>query len=473
MKTLKLYNTASRKKEIFTTRVPSQVSMYCCGPTVYNYAHIGNLRTYIFEDLLRRTLEYAGYQVKHAVNITDVGHLTSDADTGEDKLEKGAAREGRSVWDIAQTYTEEFWKDWKLLNLKEPHIWPKATDHIAEQIHLVQDLEKKGHTYLTSDGVYFDTSTFPRYGNFAHLDIANLEAGKRIALSDEKRNPTDFALWKFSPKDHKRAMEWESPWGVGFPGWHVECSAMALKHLGETLDIHCGGTDHIRVHHTNEIAQSECHTGKEFATFWIHGGWLLEEKEEGKGSKMSKSSGEFVRLQTLIEQNFDPMDYRFFCMSSHYRNYLSFSWKNLEAARNGRQNLLQKLKPYLEVQGKIESATALGWQSKFWDSVSDDLNIPMALGVLNTMLKDPDLLPTEKGALIANFDTVLGLKFSDALEQNIPQDDHAELKLLIQERQQARLNKDFARADQIRKIFEDKGLVLKDSPQGTIWEKKN
>jgi len=322
---LLLYNSASRKKEIFKPIHPGKVNIYCCGPTVYNYAHIGNLRTYIFEDFLRRTLEYLGYRIKHVVNITDVGHLTSNADTGEDKLEKGALRENKTVWEIAELYTRDFLKDWTRLNLLEPSLWPKASDHIQEQISLVKTLQEKGYCYIIQDGVYFDTSKFSRYTDFAKLDILGQEAGVRVSLTPAKRNPADFALWKFSEKKVKRAMEWDSPWGIGFPGWHLECSAMAMKHLGETLDIHCGGTDHLRVHHTNEIAQSECATEKHFVNYWIHGGWLLESQDEKKG-KMSKSKGEFIRLESLIENGFDPLDYRYFCMTSHYRNYLNFSW---------------------------------------------------------------------------------------------------------------------------------------------------
>jgi len=477
MNHLAFYNTASRKVEPFSSREPGLVRMYCCGPTVYNYAHIGNLRTYIFEDFLRRALEYAGYKVIHAVNITDVGHLTSDADTGEDKLEKGARREGRSVWDIAQTYTEQFWKDWQALKLVEPTLWPKATDHISEQITLVQTLEKKGHTYLTSDGVYFDTSTYPHYSQFAKLDLENLSAGKRVALTEGKKNPTDFSLWKFSPTGVKRAMEWDSPWGIGFPGWHIECSAMALKHLGETLDIHCGGTDHIRVHHTNEIAQSECATGKPFARFWMHGGWLLEQGENGGEGKMSKSNDAFVRLQTLIDRGYDPMDYKYFCMSSHYRNYLSFSWDNLEAARRGRSGLMQKVLPLVRVAGQASTPEALQWKSRFWEALCDDLNLPEALSIVFLMLKDTSLLPAEKGALLLNFDSILGLDFKNQdLEAQKAQNAATlppELMSLLPARAEARAQKNFRRSDEIRDLFLAQGYILKDGPEGTTWEKKS
>ena len=268
---LKLYNTVSRSKELFTLEEgQEEVRLYCCGPTVYHYAHIGNLRSYLFEDFLRRGLEFFDFKVKHVVNITDVGHLTSDGDVGEDKMEKGAARTGKSVWEVADFYTKEFMNDWSRLNIIDPTIWCKATDHIKEQIELVDTLKDKGYTYQTDGAIYFDSTKFDRYADFAKLDIENLQEGSRIDMGDKKA-VTDFALWKFSPIDEKRQMEWESPWGIGFPGWHIECSAMAMAHLGPTLDIHCGGTDHIRIHHTNEIAQSECATGKTFSRFWMHG----------------------------------------------------------------------------------------------------------------------------------------------------------------------------------------------------------
>ncbi|MFC1584939.1 cysteine--tRNA ligase [Fibrobacterota bacterium] len=466
-----LFNTASGKKQEFTPLQSGRVNMYCCGPTVYNYAHIGNLRTYVFEDFLRRALEYLGYQVKHAVNITDVGHLISDADTGEDKMEKGARREGKSVWEIADFYTEHFFTDWKRLNLTEPTTWPRATDNITEQIQLVKTLEEKGYTYQADDGIYFDTLAFPRYGDFAHLEGVSQEAGIRVAVTEGKRNPTDFALWKFSPENKKRAMEWDSPWGTGFPGWHIECSAMAMKHLGDTLDIHCGGTDHIRVHHTNEIAQSECATGKTFSRFWVHGGWLLESRGDGPG-KMSKSKEEFVRLDTLLEKGFAPMDYRYFCMTSHYRNYLAFSWENLRSARNSLKSLHNRIRPFVSQPTSVASDKGKEWLRKFITAVCDDLNIPQALAVLNIMLKDIDLLEGEKGALTLEFDKILGLELDKVEDKSddSPGELEDELLCLIKERDMAREEKNFKRADEIRDIFIARGLALKDGPQGTTWE---
>jgi cysteinyl-tRNA synthetase len=467
---LSLYNTAARAKQPFESLKPGVVGMYCCGPTVYHFAHIGNLRTYVFEDLLRRALEAAGYTVKHVVNITDVGHLTSDADTGEDKMEKGARREGRSVWDIADYYAQAFFKDWKALGLLEPTAWPKATAHIPEQIALIEDLEKKGFTYFVEgDGVYFDTSKFPRYPDFAKLDIEGLQAGSRVAMAD-KRNPTDFALWKVSPTDAQRQMEWDSPWGRGFPGWHVECSAMAMKLLGETLDIHCGGTDHIRVHHTNEIAQSECSTGKPFANYWIHGGWLLEAPDDsGKGSgKMSKSSGEFVTLDVLIRQGYTAMDYRFFCLTAHYRNYLNFSYQGLDTARDSLRNLRKRTDSLIGKAVVPHSERALEWKSRFLEAVGDDLNYPQALGILNLMLKDPDLLEGERAGLVAAFDKLLGLGLTvapAAVEQaELPED----LKPLLAARAAARAAKDWAASDAIRDQFKAAGFEVKDNKDGTV-----
>ena len=404
MSELRLYNTASRRVEPFTLpEGQPEVRVYCCGPTVYHFAHIGNLRTYVFEDILRRTLEYYGLKVKHVVNITDVGHLTSDEDSGEDKMEKGAARTGKSVWEVADFYTQAFFKDIQRLNILQPSVWCKATDHIQEQIDLVQTLSQKGFTYQTADGIYFDSSKFSRYPEFARLDIDGLRDGLRIDMGD-KKNPTDFALWKFSPKDTKRAMEWPSPWGVGFPGWHIECSAMAQKHLGKTLDIHCGGTDHIRVHHTNEIAQSECANGVPFARFWMHGEFL----RMGASDKMSKSSGEFLTLDVLIRDGYHPMDYRLLALTSHYRNYLNFSFEALDNSRESLKSLRKKTDPLIGQGGSIGSTKAKEWQAKFREAMGDDLNTSKALGILNLMLKD-DLQDYEKSALVRDFDSVLGL----------------------------------------------------------------
>jgi cysteinyl-tRNA synthetase len=465
---ISLYNTASRKQEAFSPLHPGVVNMYCCGPTVYNFQHIGNLRTYVFEDMLRRTLEYKGYVVNHITNITDVGHLTSDGDTGDDKMEKGAAREGKSVWEIADLYTRVFMRDLEHLNVVSPSKWTKATDHIPQQIQLVKTLEEKGFAYvIPGDGVYFDTEKFPRYADFAGLDIKGMQAGSRVEMVEGKRNPTDFALWKISPPDSKRAMEWDAPWGRGFPGWHIECSAMAMAHLGATLDIHCGGTDHIRVHHTNEIAQSEAATGKLFSRFWIHGGWLLEApNESGGGGKMSKSAGEFITLDYLMKKGYAPMDYRYFCLTAHYRSYLNFSWEALDSARDSLKSLRRKTDPLIGKATTIASDNAQGWQRRFQEAAYDDLGFPQAVAVLNQMLKDPDLLEGEKAALVRDYDRLLGLRLTEKAEgadKALPGPLHA----LLDERKDARKNKDWKRSDEIRDLFKAKGFGVKDNPDGT------
>ena len=465
---LYFYNSASLKKEPFKPLEPGHVKMYCCGPTVYNYAHIGNLRTYLFEDFLRRTLEYFNYTVTHVTNITDVGHLTSDADTGLDKLEKGAERENISVWDLAQKYTDFFWSDCQKLNILKPHHSPKATDYIESQIKLVQTLESKGYTYAIQDGIYFDTAKFPSYADFARLDIDNLEAGKRVTMAQGKRNLTDFALWKLSPTDVKRAMEWDSPWGKGFPGWHIECSAMAMELLGEQLDIHCGGVDHLKIHHTNEIAQSECATKKQFAQFWLHGGWLLQQTADSSG-KMSKSSGDFVRLETLLNKGFSALDYRYFCMNSHYKNYLNFTWEALEASQKSLNRLKEKAVVLCSVAKPLYSSQANAYQEQWQQSIADDLNIPKALGILHTLLKDDAINDTEKGTLLLDFDKVLGLDLHQLIKSNTIEFKE-EWYDLIDQRNKARNNKDFTRADEIRDFFKAQGIELKDNSEGTNWK---
>ena len=467
MPELKLYNTASRKKETFTSETSGLVRLYCCGPTVYNYPHIGNLRTYIFEDWLRRVLEYLDYRVEHVVNITDVGHMTSDGDAGEDKMEVGARREGKTAWDIAREYEQAFWKDWEDLQLLAPTQRPRATDHIADQIELIQRLGKKGCVYLLEDGLYFDTASFPAYAEFARLKLDGQETGERSSVSQEKRNPWDFALWKFTPVHQKRDMEWGSPWGKGFPGWHLECSAMALKHLGETLDIHCGGTDHIAVHHSNEIAQSESATGKPFARFWLHGGWLMDHSES-PGLKMSKSSGSFLRLQTLRDKGYSPIDYKYLCLSAHYRSNLAFSWNSLEAARTGLKRLRQRVRPLIRYSEPLRSEKSLYWNSQFLQACCDDLNLPQALAVLHRLLQDPQLMPGEKGSLAEQFDAILGLQLAPQGE-NKPGLPLRELLNLIGIRRKARAEKKFAKADAIRRNLWGKGYTLKDGPRGTNW----
>jgi len=457
MKTLFLFNTLTRSKEEFIPIESGKAGMYCCGPTVYNFAHIGNLRAYFFEDILKRVLLYNGYDVNHVMNITDVGHLVSDEDEGEDKMEKGSAREGKTVWEIAEFYAEAFKKDIALLNVLPPSVYCKATDFIKEQIEMVECLDKKGYTYKTNDGVYYDTSKFPEYGKMALLDVEGLEEGRRIAFSDEKKSKTDFALWKFSPKDQKRQMEWESPYGVGFPGWHIECSAMSIKFLGKHFDIHCGGVDHIPIHHTNEIAQAEACTGEKFVNYWLHGEFLIEEK-----GKMSKSAGEFLRLQTLIDKGYSPLDYRFFLLMTHYRKKIRFSFENLDAARNGFNNLKSRIK---EVKSESEgvfdvsdSDNVFKYKEKFYECINDDLNISEGLALTWDVLKDETLSADEKIFLVNDFNKILGLELDMIEADSIPE----EIVELANKRREAKANKDFKLSDEIRDRIKALGYELLD-----------
>ncbi|MCL2218513.1 MAG: cysteine--tRNA ligase [Chitinispirillia bacterium] len=481
-KHINLYNTATARKEKFVPQ-HERVGMYCCGPTVYNYAHIGNLRTYIFEDVLKRALIACGYDVKHIVNITDVGHLVSDADTGEDKMETGAAREGKSVWDIAKFYTEKFMADISSLNILQPDVWPKATDYIPQMIGIVKSLEEKGFTYRTGDGIYFDTAKFPTYCDFARIDPETLRAGERVDMGD-KRNVTDFALWKFSPKDAKRQMEWESPWGTGFPGWHIECSAMSLAHLPQPVDIHCGGMDHIRVHHTNEIAQTEAATGEKFANFWLHGEFLVLDK-----GKMAKSGGNFVTLDTLRDKGVSPLGYRMFCYTAHYRSPLTFSFEGAASAEQGLTNLRRIISTLSDGSGRagVDKGRLAEISGPFMDALCDDLNMPRAMAALWEGLRDNKLTDGEKLALAEEADKVLGLDLMKPAENrrteiteevdgykiflSVNGNISPTLKNTIIEkavlRKKSRAAKDFKTADLIRDRFAGAGVAVKDLPDGT------
>ncbi len=454
---LKLYNTLSRKEEIFKPSKDKTAGIYTCGPTVYWFAHIGNLRTYIFEDILKRVLAYNGYKVKHVMNITDVGHLTSDADTGEDKIEKGAKREGKTAWEIAEFYTQSFKKDLKLLNIGEPDIWVKATDTIKEQIELIKILEKKEFTYKISDGIYFDTSRLKDYGKLAGLKKIKLKAGARVEIVSGKKNLTDFALWKFTPSGVKRQMEWESPWGKGFPGWHTECVVMAAKYLGVPFDIHCGGIDHISIHHTNEIAQAEAAFGKILANFWIHGEFLTLEK-----GKMAKSEGNIIILDDLIKKGFDPLSYRYLCLTAHYRAKLSFSWEALKAAQNALDGLRQRiigLEP--EQKSKIQSRSQ-DYEKKFLEFVNDNLNMPKALALMWKIIKDEKLSNQEKYKLLMDFDKVFGLNLVKIKKPEIPQ----EIQKLVDEREEYRKQGNWQKADEVRKRIEKMGYAIEDAKEG-------
>ncbi|MEM7819819.1 MAG: cysteine--tRNA ligase [Candidatus Aenigmatarchaeota archaeon] len=474
---LKLYNTMTRKKEIFKPLKDKEVRMYTCGPTVYDYAHIGNFRAYIFEDLLRRVIEYNGYKVKHVMNFTDVGHLTSDADTGEDKMVVGAERERKSAWEIAEFYINAFKEDMKLLRIKEPHIWCRATDHIKEMIDLIKRLEEKGYTYHTNDGIYFDTSKLKKYG-FPWQDFKGLKAGARVEVVEGKRNPTDFALWKFSPKDKKRDMEWDSPWGVGFPGWHIECSAMSMKYLGETFDIHCGGIDHITVHHPNEIAQSESATGKKFVNFWLHNEFMLV-----NGQKMAKSLGNFYTLRDLIAKGYDPIAFRYLCLSSHYRSQLNFTFDALESAKKTvdtfndfifRINEEIKTTKIKNKNKKILSAVKKA-KNSFERYINDDLNTPNALAAIFDMMKivnkEIDSRMADKTSLKFVYKFLIKInEILDIIEIKEEKLTDEEKKLIL-EREEARKRKDYKRADEIRAQLRDKGIILEDTPEGVRWKK--
>lgn len=461
LKDVYLFNTLTRKKEKFQTLKPGEVSLYTCGPTVYHYAHIGNLRTYVFEDVLVRALRYAGFRVNHVMNITDVGHLVTDGDTGADKMEEGSRRTGKSAWEIAEYYAKVFFEDLAKLNVIKPNIIPKATDHIPEMIEMVQNLEKKGFVYRTEDGLYFDTQKFPSYGDFAKLDIENLEAGKRIAVG-EKKNPTDFALWKFSPANEKRQMEWDSPWGKGFPGWHIECSAMSMKYLGETFDLHCGGIDHIPVHHTNEIAQSEACTGKRFVNYWMHGEFLNEDS-----GKMSKSKGEFLTLSVLEKNGYSSMDYRFLLLQAHYRSSLNFSFEALKSAQSGLRGIVDRLRDWKEEDAAraLENETMKKHRAAFDKALLDDLNMPEAMAAFFGALKDVALSNAQKKKLVLEMDTVLGLRLEEqALAvENLP----ANVLALMQSRDEARKNKDWKESDRFRNELQALGYKVEDSPKGT------
>ncbi|HET6802512.1 MAG TPA: cysteine--tRNA ligase [Casimicrobiaceae bacterium] len=461
MTPLRLYDNYSRSLRDFAPLVEGEVGLYTCGPTVYDYQHIGNYRTFLFEDTLKRVLRWNGYRVRHVMNITDVGHLTSDADTGEDKMEKGARRTGRSAWEIAALYTQAFESDLAALNIERPDILPRATDHIPEQIAFISDLERRGYTYRTGDGVYFDTSRQADYGYLARLDREGLEAGKRIDVGD-KRHPTDFALWKFSPPESARQMEWDSPWGKGFPGWHIECSAMAQKYLGDWFDIHCGGEDHIPVHHTNEIAQTEARTGTRLANFWMHGYFLL-----ANDAKMAKSAGEFLRVGALAERGYDPLAFRYLCLTSHYRTQLNFTWEALDAAVTGLARLRSGFRALPADAAADADPTLVG---RFTACINDDLNVPRALAVAWETLRGDATEPATTRATLARFDAVFGLglaTWQPDLTKAPP-----EIEALAAARAAARKARDWKEADRLRAELGTNGWDVEDKPDGYALKRR-
>lgn len=457
MEKLTLYNSLSRQDETFKPIAKGKVGLYTCGPTVYWYQHIGNLRTYIFSDILKRVLSYNKYKVNHIINITDVGHLTSDADEGEDKMEKAAAKEGKSAQQIADHYFKVFHSDLHKLNILDPKKWTKATEHIKEQIELIKTLEKKKYTYKTSDGIYFDTSRVKGYGQLANIQPDAIKAGKRVNVGEKKHN-TDFALWKFSLEQSKRQQEWPSPWGVGFPGWHIECSAMSMKYLSEHFDIHTGGEDHRQIHHVNEIAQSESASGKKFVNYWLHGAFLLF-----KGEKVSKSSGGLYTLSELETMGYNPMHFRYLCLLTHYRKPLNFTLENLDAAKTAFERLKRRIIEIKKENHKGEDKTSQ-YKLKFQEAINNDLNMPQAIQAFIETLEDFNFDHKKKIFLLEKFDSVLGLGIKDFKESssNIPH----EVKELVEERERLRYGKLYKEADIVRQRIKDLGYELEDSPQG-------
>ena len=457
---LKLYNTLSRKKEIFTP-INDNVRIYSCGPTVYSYAHIGNFRAYVFMDTLRRVLKYNGYKLKHAMNITDVGHLVSDADEGEDKMMKAARIEHKDPYEIAEFYTEIFLRDMDRLNIDRPEVICKATDHIQEMIDFVSEIVKNGYGYETSKGIYFDISKLDKYPVLSDRKVDEQIAGARVDVDTEKRNPEDFALWIKAPENH--LMKWESPWGLCYPGWHIECSAMSNKYLGEQFDIHTGGIDHIPTHHENEIAQSKGKCGKIPAKFWMHCNFLQID-----GGKMSKSLGNIYTLDTLKEKGIEPLAYKLLCFSSHYRNNLNFTFEGAKAANTSLIRLKEGYQKHLNGNEKVEDEVIKEFEEKFHIAINDDLNMPIAMSIVWDIVKYPKK-SKDLANLLLKFDDVLGLKIDEKIDnaQDIPE----EIIKLVEERKIARENKDWNLSDKLRDIIRAKGYNIKDTKDGIQIEK--
>jgi cysteinyl-tRNA synthetase len=464
---MKLFNTASRQVEEIEPQNAKSTTVYTCGPTVYDYSHIGHWFTYVRTDTLIRTLKTNGQNVNWVMNITDVGHLVSDADEGEDKLEKSAKREGKTAWEIADFYALDFLKDMERLNLSKPSLLVKATGHIKEQIGLIKTLEAKGYTYIIDDGVYYDVSKFPKYSKFAQLDLDEQQPGARVNYNPQKRNTADFALWKFSPKGHKRDMEWESPWGIGFPGWHIECSAMSMKYLGDSLDIHTGGIDHIAVHHTNEIAQSEAATGKTYAKHWMHSNHVTIE-----GEKISKSLGNGIRLQDIIDKGFSPMALRLHILESHYRSQSKFTWESLEAANNRLKDFQAMAVLRFQPRRVATDSGTFALENvteQIKVCLDNDLDTPQAMFVLSqvctqllTVHIEEDMVDHMEN-MLKGLDSILGLNLM--LEPDI----NDKQKSLIKRRNKARLDKDWLQSDQLREELTAQGIAVRDHVHGPIW----
>lgn len=468
----RFYNTLTKTVETVIPHEAGKISMYTCGPTVYHFAHIGNLRSYIMEDVLEKALRYAGYDVKRVMNITDVGHLSSDADTGEDKMVKGAKREHKTVMEIAQYYTDAFFEDCKKLNIKTPDIVEPATNCISDFIHMVEVLIQKGYAYAAGGNVYFDTSKLKDYYAFSSQNEKELLVGVREDVEEDtnKRNKNDFVLWFTKSKFEDQALKWESPWGVGYPGWHIECSCISMKHLGEYVDIHCGGVDNIFPHHTNEIAQSESYLGHKWCNYWFHVNHLND-----KAGKMSKSKGDFLTVSLLQEKGYDPIVYRMFCLQSHYRKPLEFSYEVLDNMSAAYTKLIKKIAE-LKDEGEVDTARFAAYRAKFEDAVCNDLNTSMAITIVYDLLKE-EMNDKTKLELIKDFDRVLSLNLATAKIANPEEDKDVDAELesyilaKIEERKAAKGAKDFAKADAIRDELSAKGIVIKDTRDGVIWHK--
>ncbi|MCR5606710.1 MAG: cysteine--tRNA ligase [Treponema sp.] len=518
---LRLYNTMGHTMQDFVPVQDGFVGFYGCGPTVYNYAHIGNLRAYVFLDTLDRTLTYLGYKLKHVMNITDIGHLSGDADDGEDKMLKTAKERHQSVLDIAKFYTDAFIKDIDELNIRHPDVICKATEHVKEMIELIKQIEAQGHTYMAGGNLYYDVTTYPDYGKLANLRMDELKAGAGerdvVVVDENKRNPYDFVLWFTKSKFENQALTWDSPWGRGYPGWHIECSAMSMKYLGKHFDIHTGGIDHIPIHHTNEIAQAEGSFDKEerakgpWVKYWLHNEFLVIAKdkkaaEKGESEKMSKSSGNFLTLQSLIDKGYDALDYRFFLLGGHYRKQIYFSWDAMDSAKNSRFALVQRVAQVLK-NAKFDynkqqeegaqkaivlkditeplSEKAQQHVTNFTSALENDLATPKALSILQKVIKDSSIEAKECVTLIKLMDSVLGLKLIEKASIILQTQEKAasvnphegdaeapEIEALIAERNAAKAAKNYSRADEIRDELTNRGIELTDTPNGTVWARK-
>lgn len=455
---MKVYNTLSRQKEEFKPINDKEVRIYSCGPTVYNYAHIGNLRTYVFMDLLRRVLEYNGYTLKHAMNITDVGHLVSDEDDGEDKMLKGAREQKKTPWEIAEYYTDVFMKDINALNIEIPEIVPRATEHIPEMLSFVTGLVEKGFGYETSDGIYFDIQKFRDYGKLSRANLEEQLAGARVEVNEEKHHPADFALWKKAPKEH--IMQWQSPWGMGYPGWHIECSAMGRKYLGDVFDIHTGGVDHIPVHHENEIAQSEALLGKAAVNYWMHSEFMMV-----NNGKMSKSLGNTYTIETLKEKGFNPLAFRYMCLNAHYRNKLNFTWDVMESSQVSYDRFVEGVLSHKDGNEKIDAAVVSEFLSDFEDAINDDLNIPKALGIAWNAIRYGKK-SQQIFELLTKMNKIFGFDLDKIKAENNDSEVTPEIQALVDERQRARTEKNWKRSDEIRDELKAKGIVIEDTPDG-------